>query len=180
VGILRARDPVPLFALNFRGESMRLTITAVIPVLFFTAVSQAKPAPVYLDSLPTSKRIHLLLSMDSIPNCDTDSRVKKIFQDTIPAKKRSDDTYFPDLKADGFAVEQITYLNRSGDSLFFMATVRQDSIGQFYTSLCIDRKDVIRFSVEDNDSPDDESPKPKSMGHRGGGRHGGMGMSGMQ
>jgi hypothetical protein len=113
-------------------------------------------------------------------NCDADSRVRKIVQDTIPAKRKNDDTYYPSLKADSLPVQQMTYMNRSGDSLFFMATVEQDSMSHFYTSLCIDRKDVIRFSVEDNENPDGEVDKPKSTGHRGmgGGGHRGGGMGG--
>jgi hypothetical protein len=160
---------------------MRKTILSLLPALFFAARAEAKPAPVFLDSLPTAKKIHLLLNADSLVNCDPDSRVRKIVQDTIPAKWKGDDTYYPSLKADSLAIQQITYLNRSGDSLFFMATVTQDSTSHFYTSLCVDRKDVIRFSVEDNESTDSDDNKPKSAGHRGmGGGHRGMGgMGGM-
>ncbi len=162
---------------------MRILIPTVLSVFFFASIGGAKSGPVYLDSLPTSKKIRLFFTRDTLLNCDPDSRVRRIIQDTLSAKQGGDDMFFPSLKADSLPVQKITYLNRSGDSLFFMATVTQDSVNHFYTSVCVDRKSIIRFSVDDSGSQDGDGEK-KPAEHRGmGSRHaGGMGggMGGMR
>ncbi len=136
--------------------------------------SEAKPVTV--DNLKPYQLVYLAAQRDTLRNCDTTSSYRALLRSS-----KHDDENLP-KGADAFTaahepVLEFKFLNSSGDSLFFMASMA-DSVGRaHYTSLCLERRDLLQvYGVP----PGEDSTRGEGhhRGGGGGGRHRGMGGSG--
>ena len=133
------------------------------------ADSELRPLP--LSDLVSGRVVALRVLKDTLMNCDTTSSYKMIVRDTTDKSRP-----YEKFSADSDAVRQFTYLNASGDSLFFSTSIRKGNGENRFTSVCIEKSNIGGvFATKET------AAEPEHHRHAGRGRHrdGGMGGEGM-
>ncbi|MDB5051630.1 MAG: hypothetical protein JWO30_4701 [Fibrobacteres bacterium] len=127
--------------------------------------------PVPVESMVPYKQVFLASSRDSILNCDTASEYRVLLKAKAPAEAGEGGYRYDVFTANGYNVPLFTFLKSSGDSLFFVATINKGGPDNFFSGICIERRDIARAFMESESSgPKPEGKKAHAHGrHRGGG-----------
>ncbi len=131
--------------------------------------------PVPADGLVPYKQVYLSVLTDTIRNCDTASEYRILIRTRVKGEKRGDEFHYDGFTSNGYGVSIFTFQKFSGDSLFMIATVNKGGPDNFYSGVCIEKKDLARtFMLAEPGPAKGEAKKPRGPGGK---RRAGGGMA---
>jgi hypothetical protein len=169
---------------RYRGMGRLARLLRFIPLLLAFGCSDGKnhsaPSqpdqihPVPVEGMVPYKQVFLAASRDTILNCDTSGEYRMLVKTSRSGEAQASGYTYDRFTADGNDVRLFTFLKASGDSLFFVATVNKGGPDNFYSGVCIKRRDIARaFMESENAARKPEGKKAHAHGRRRGGGFGG-------
>jgi hypothetical protein len=100
--------------------------------------------PVPADGLVAFKPVYFSVKGDTVRNCDTASEYKLLARNKPADEDGKSEFHYDAFTGNGAKIGLFTFQRFSGDSLFMIATINKGGPDNFYSGVCIEKKDILR------------------------------------